>query len=726
MVYVPEDADVTLGTNVIATIFIVEGTLNLGGYELTLTSADFPVPEFGMDFQPLMVMGDGIFNADGGTVIFEGDGATTILAADYHNLTINGNGPFAPSDNMTITGDFILSAGTFNVGDHELAVGGNLEVNSGTLDASSALADVFITGDLTISGGTFLAPSDTPNPAALSFTVGGDFEISDGTFTNPSLFTLTGSGVTFTDSRVSIVDVGIIYFPAGSSATLGSSVKSTLVSVVGTLNLGVLNILTLTGGDYGPWYPLFVPPGMGTFNADSGTVIFEGTGPSTIFAGTYFNVTFNNASGTFTSVGDTTVTGVLNVAAGELKLSSYTWILTGNDTPLVVTGTFTPGTSMLLYAGTGAINIAATTYYDLAIIGTGTFTQAGVVSVTNDFLMLSGTYNQNGHLTIGESFSLRGGVFTSSTAATFSAGSFVINDSWANNDVNAIAIDGSGNVYIGGNFTSVGGVANTKYIAMWNGMVWSALGTGMDAAVQALAVDGSDNLYAGGYFTSAGGVENTGYIAMWDGAAWNAVGDGRVNGPVNAIAVSGTDVYVGGGFNFLDIIGAGINNIGRWDSDASAWWAVGTGTNGYVAAIAVYDTSVYIGGNFTTAGDNPANYAAMWNGALWSGINSTLTNTVNAIAIDSSNPANVLVYFGGNFTMAEGAPADYLARYRVVGGGWKSIPPDGSSAQVDGPVNALAVSGISLYIGGSFSSAGGSPAANIVKWTPGVAPIGPR
>lgn len=80
----------------------------------------------------------------------------------------------------------------------------------------------------------------------------------------------------------------------------------------------------------------------------------------------------------------------------------------------------------------------------------------------------------------------------------------------ANGEVSAAVVDGSGNLYIGGEFTIVGDVFANN-IAKWNGSSWSALGSGMDGSVQALAVSGSD-LYAGGDFLTVGG-KVSGYIA---------------------------------------------------------------------------------------------------------------------------------------------------------------------------------------------------------------------
>jgi len=75
----------------------------------------------------------------------------------------------------------------------------------------------------------------------------------------------------------------------------------------------------------------------------------------------------------------------------------------------------------------------------------------------------------------------------------------------------------------------------------------------MNNDVYALAVSGSD-LYAGGRFTTAGGTPAN-YIAKWDGSSWSALGSGMgrqgMGGPsprVNALAVSGGDLYAGGDF----------------------------------------------------------------------------------------------------------------------------------------------------------------------------------
>ena len=194
----------------------------------------------------------------------------------------------------------------------------------------------------------------------------------------------------------------------------------------------------------------------------------------------------------------------------------------------------------------------------------------------------------------------------------------------------ALAVSGS-TLYAGGNFTTAGGVPANS-IAKWNGSAWSPLGSGMDYCVYALAVSGT-NLYAGGTFTNAGGVR-VNRIAKWDGSTWSALGSGMGSSDlyepwssVSALAVNGTDLYAGGWFTTAG--GVSANCIAKWDG--TAWSPLGSGMNwrtgdpsgdGSVNALAVSGTDLYAGGTFTTAGGVPANYIAKWDGTAWSPLGS--------------------------------------------------------------------------------------------------------
>ncbi len=236
---------------------------------------------------------------------------------------------------------------------------------------------------------------------------------------------------------------------------------------------------------------------------------------------------------------------------------------------------------------------------------------------------------------------------------------------------------------------------------------WFALGSGLNGTVDAIATSGS-NVYVGGNFTNAGGDPSASYIARWDGSNWHSLGVGIVpdgNQPVKAITVSGSDVYVGGEF-----MNAGANpdadNIARWDG--SSWHSLGTEfEDAYIQAIAVTGSDVYIGGTFYHAGDNPdLNYIARWDGSNWNPLGNGLDTSVFTIAVKDSD-----IYVGGYFEDAGGNPnADHIARWD--GSSWNSL-----AAGLNSTVRSIVVSGDDLYVGGQFDNAGGNPNANaIARW----------
>jgi hypothetical protein len=271
----------------------------------------------------------------------------------------------------------------------------------------------------------------------------------------------------------------------------------------------------------------------------------------------------------------------------------------------------------------------------------------------------------------------------------------------------AMAVSGSV-VYVGGDFISdFGGGLSLRSIAKWNGHGWSALGTGLSGPVHALAVSGT-NLYVGGVFTNAGGVTAR-RIARWDGNSWSALGSGVGAGgsdTVRAIAVIGNDVYVGGTFTNAGTVA--VNGIAKWDG--SNWSALENGVtdqfgvSSTVRALAVSGTDLYVGGQFSNAGSITANRIAKWNGSSWSALGTGVGGFVHALAVSGSN-----LYVGGSFTSAGGSPANRIARWD--GNSWSAL-----GSGVDLSVNALAVSGADLFVGGDFTMAGGMSANRIARW----------
>ncbi len=218
------------------------------------------------------------------------------------------------------------------------------------------------------------------------------------------------------------------------------------------------------------------------------------------------------------------------------------------------------------------------------------------------------------------------------------------------------------------------------------GDVWSAVGPNGTGAptggVAAIAVSGS-NIYIGGAFVNADGIPQADFLVKWNGTAWSALGsssdgtNGALNSGVNAFAFIGSDLYVGGSFTDA----AGIPEadfITKWSG--STWSALGSdgagngalrqgtpGKGGYVRALAVAGIDLYVGGDFWEAGTD----IAAGNVAKWDG------STWSALGNNGS-----------------GGPA--LAVY---------------------PVFALAFVGSDLYVGGQFTDVMNDPMmAYLARW----------
>jgi len=137
---------------------------------------------------------------------------------------------------------------------------------------------------------------------------------------------------------------------------------------------------------------------------------------------------------------------------------------------------------------------------------------------------------------------------------------------------------------------------------------WSALAAGLNAnAVTAIAVSGSD-IYVGGQFTDAGGVTDADYVARWSSGAWHALphnndlGGPAIDNYVYALAVaSNGDLYVGGQFSNASGL-ATANGLARWNgSDWSEVGSYGSGGGGKVNALAISGNDMWVGGTFSNA-----------------------------------------------------------------------------------------------------------------------------
>ena len=208
---------------------------------------------------------------------------------------------------------------------------------------------------------------------------------------------------------------------------------------------------------------------------------------------------------------------------------------------------------------------------------------------------------------------------------------------------------------------------------------------------------------------------------------WSALGTGSsngVNGGVYALAVVGNEVFVGGGFTSAG--GVSANYVARFNTQTNTWSSLGS-SNGVsggivpaVTALAVVGDEVFVGGWFTSAGGVSANYVARFNtqtntwSSLGTGSSNGVSGSVAALAVVGNE-----VYVGGSFTEAGGVSANFVARFNTLTNTWSSLGMFSSNGVSGGDfpaVRALAVTGSEVYVGGTFTSAGGVSANHVARF----------
>jgi hypothetical protein len=237
---------------------------------------------------------------------------------------------------------------------------------------------------------------------------------------------------------------------------------------------------------------------------------------------------------------------------------------------------------------------------------------------------------------------------------------------------------------------------------------WSELDGGTTGVVWTVAISGTD-VIVGGNFTGVGAcTSDCKNIARWNGTTWSALGTGT-SGIVWTLAISGTDVIAGGAFTSMGAC-SGCKYIAKWNG--TTWSALDTGTTNTVYAIAISGTDVIAGGIFTSAGacTSGCSHIAKWNGTAWSALGTGTTNTVYAITISGTD-----VIVGGSFTQAGNcdslAGCNYIAKWN--GTTWSALGKGANNY-----VRVLAIRGADLIAGGIFTSMENctSDCKNIARW----------
>ncbi|GAA2725654.1 hypothetical protein [Cellulomonas aerilata] len=355
--------------------------------------------------------------------------------------------------------------------------------------------------------------------------------------------------------------------------------------------------------------------------------------------------------------------------------------------------------------------------------GTADMTDPGTVRA----LALSGTA-----LHVGGSFDSVAGQVTNSFAtldtSTLDTGAPAwrtygpgVSDEEFKGTVHALAVDpATGDVAVGGSFTSAGGVPawnvavlrDTATEARFEGLGDVTHYGGKYATVHALAFAGG-RLHLGGSFTSVGPLEAQHWV-VHDGTSWSVPQE--LDNVVRTLTPHGADesgVLVGGDFDNAGPLR--VQHLGIWS--LAGWTMLGQGphsgyfSGGEVQSLLVDGDGVIAGGLFDQAGAVRLGSVGRWSGTAWDDLAGGVAADVGHGQVFALARLGDDVYAAGSFSSAGGVPAANVARWD--GARWSPLG-DGT----DGDVHALAVLGGRLYAGGEFALAGGLLVGGLAVWDP--------
>lgn len=193
---------------------------------------------------------------------------------------------------------------------------------------------------------------------------------------------------------------------------------------------------------------------------------------------------------------------------------------------------------------------------------------------------------------------------------------------------------------------------------------------------------------------------------------WSKLGDG-LDYPVNVIVYFNGSIYAGSDLVYM------------WNG--TSWIAITDGMNGLfgvteIDAMAVNNNTMFAGGTFfvTTPDLDWYNYAAKFYNGSWNTCGSGLGNDgwcMNDIPLAMISYGGSL-YAGGKFTDAGGSPLDpqeamYISRFD--GDTWNPV-----GGGLDEHITDMTIYNNQLIVSGYFRNAGGVPARCIASWDGGA------
>jgi len=197
------------------------------------------------------------------------------------------------------------------------------------------------------------------------------------------------------------------------------------------------------------------------------------------------------------------------------------------------------------------------------------------------------------------------------------------------------------------------------------------------------------------------------------------------DGPVNAIATAGNNVYLGGSFSTVGPrTGPGVLFNAMLSARDSASPTVGGGNDEVDAVVSDGSGGWYVGGSFTAIGGVARGNLAhiLPDGTVDQSFDPEPDNTVNVLTLSGST-----LYVGGKFAKIGGQSRAGLASVSTAGGAVSAFDPNPDQNQLCG----IAVAGAHVYVCGSYYTRIGGQARHALaelnasdgsatSWDPGL------
>ncbi|QQE12597.1 autotransporter-associated beta strand repeat-containing protein [Planctomycetota bacterium] len=640
----------------------------------------------------------------------ESDHDDRMLGNDFTiglNSTLTVDGLF----DLLLTGDIDGEGGLTKIGDGTLTLSGNNTYTGATLVSGGILQvmndDALGDGTLTILGSAELIVddivTDLGNDIAIdpgqTFTVGefGDMTLSgvisgDGSLLKVGSGTLTLSGANDYHGGTTLTAGGI---EVSSDTALGDgtlTVSGDSALGAGTSSITLGNAITLDddltiSGDNDLTLGGAIDGAGALVKAGDGTLTLKGantySGDTTILTGTVI-VSGGNA------INNSGAVTLANVLGATLQLNA-------NETIGSLTGGGSTGGEVKLQSYTLTVGDEYDTEFAGVISGTG-----GLVKEGSGTLTLSGTNTYSGGFNINA-----GTVIASGGNAIGDIGTVTLADvSGATLQLNADetigSLAGGGEVNLLSYTLTVGDVNDTTF----DGVI-SGTGGLVKQGDGALALSGT-NTYSGGTNIEAGtivvdggnAIGDTGTVTITDGATLQLDADETVGSLAGGGSTGGevklqSYTLTVGDANDTTFDGV-ISGTGGLVKQGDGTLILSNSDNIYTGGTTVNEGILIINGNMASANMNVAN------GAMLAGVMSLAGNYNNAGTISPGNSIGT-VTVAGNLTLTDTSIYDMEIESTAGAGVGNDLIDVGGTADVDGTLNIISISGYTPNGGDTFT-----------------------